>query len=602
MAALREKIEQIIIRSKDDPSLSQAVARITIAMLFLALSALLYDDPEYTTMPIISSLYFLYAIGSLYLEYRDPQKSLARKVTNMVADFGAQSIFLYTSGQGAMFVYPFMLWVIIGNGLRFGPKYLYIALTISVTFFGLATQLNPVWHQHQDFIIAMTTGLVVLTIFYATLIKKIYQLNATLEKRVKERTAQLKYRLYHDQLTKLRNRTALQSDLGKEPFVALFLIDIDNFGNYNDLYGMEVGNRILLESKQFLEDLFADQDSVLYRIYGDGFALRVRSETLLPQVEARLKEHTYFTLTLPEIDEKLTIDFTIVAVAQKERALEKADMGLKYARKRKVRFVTYSDEMCHTKEIQNRLLWKDRIKDAIAEDRVIPVFQPIVDRNGHIFKYEALMRLDQEQKLISPYFFLEIAHQTNQYEKLTDIMVEKSFSYMRETGQDLSINLTFSDIQNQRFVDSLYHKIQKERIGPQLTVEILESEDINDLVLIQTFVKNLKRLGVEVAIDDFGSGFSNFTHILKIEPDYLKIDGSLIKDIDTDEKSRKLVESIVFMSHRLGIRTVAEYVHSKEVFEIAKNLNVDAFQGFYFSEPLRSEALKDVITAQTRSR
>ena len=547
-------------------------------------------------MPTISFLYFLYAVGSLYLEYRHPQKSPARKVTNMVADFGAQSIFIYTSGQGAMFVYPFMLWVIIGNGLRFGPKYLYFALAISVTFFGLATQLNPVWHHHQEFIIAMTTGLVVLTIFYATLIKKIYQLNDTLEKRVKERTAQLKYRLFHDQLTKLRNRTALQSDLGKEPFTALFLIDIDNFGSYNDLYGMEVGNRILLESKQFLEDLFADQDSVLYRIYGDGFALRVRNERLLPQVEARLQEHTYVVLTLPEIDEKLTIDFTVVAVAQKERALEKAYMGLKHARKKRMRFVTYSDEMCHTKEIEKRLHWKNRIKDAIAEDRVIPVFQPIVDRNGHILKYEALMRLDQEQKLISPYFFLEIAHQTNQYEKLRAIMVEKSFRYMREMGQDFSINLTFSDIKNQHFVDSLYRKIQKERIGLQLTVEILESEDINDLILIQTFVKNLKKLGVKVSIDDFGSGFSNFTHILKIEPDYLKIDGSLIKDIDTDEKARKLVESIVFMSHRLGILTVAEYVHSKEVFEIAEKLHVDAFQGFYFSEPLRPESLKDVTT------
>lgn len=603
MISILTNIKQIITISKTDASLSQAIARITISIFFLILASALYDNPAYKTMIPITSVYFFYAIISLYMEYKHPQNSAKRKISNMVADFGAQSIFIYTSGLESIFVYPFILWVVMGNGIRFGSKYLYIALGISVTFFSLATQFNTVWQTHQEFVFSMTLGLIVLTLFYSTLIKKIHNLNATLEIKVKERTAQLKYRLYHDPLTKLRNRIALKSDLKKEPFVALFLIDIDKFRNFNDLYGMEIGNTVLLESVKYLKNLYSSEDIELYRIYGDGFVLRVKnSEQNQPlntdnlSIISSMAQHTSFSTMIPAVDEKLNIDFTIVAVYQKKKALEKADMGLKYARKNNKQYIDYEDKMDSKKEIENIMQWKNRIKDAINEDRVIPVFQPIVDQNGKIIKYESLMRLDQEGKLISPYFFLDIAIKTNQYEKLTNIMVEKSFNYMREVGKDFSINLSFADIKNDYFVNQLFDKIQKYRIGSQLIIEIVESEDVQDFIIVQTFVKNIKKLGVRIAIDDFGSGYSNYAHILKIMPDYLKIDGSLIKDIDKDNTAYKLVESIVFMSQKLGIKTIAEYVHSKEVFEVTKKLQVDEFQGFYFSEPLPIEELQ-ILTA-----
>lgn len=163
---------------------------------------------------------------------------------------------------------------------------------------------------------------------------------------------------------------------------------------------------------------------------------------------------------------------------------------------------------------------------------------------------------------------------------------------MREIGKNFSINLSFADIQNEHFVNQLFKKIQKYHVGSQLIIEIVESEDAQDFIIVQTFVKNIKKLGVRIAIDDFGSGYSNYAHILKIMPDYIKIDGSLIKDIDKNENAYKLVESIIFMSQKLGIKTIAEYVHSKEVFEITKKLQIDEFQGFYFYQPLPIEEVQ----------
>ncbi|MCH9812694.1 MAG: EAL domain-containing protein [Epsilonproteobacteria bacterium] len=592
----------LLRRSKKNANLSQAVARFAIATFFLLLSIFLYKSPDHEYMPLIASIYFVYAHFSLYIEYKMPKNNMKRKVLNMVADFGAQSSFIYTSGLAAVFVYPFILWVIMGNGLRFGSKYLYIALGISMTFFGLATSLNADWQTHKEFLISMTLGLVVLTFFYSTLIKKIHTLNATLENKVKERTAQLKYRLYHDQLTKLKNRTALQSDLKKEPFTALFLIDIDKFRNFNDLYGMEVGNTILLSCVKYLSNLYEEQEEgiELYRIYGDGFVLRIKhnknddlANPHAHKIISHLTKQSHFSMFLQKINEKINIDFTTVAVYQQENALVKADMGLKYAKKINKPYVDYHNEMDSTKEIENNLYWKNEIQEAIKNDNILPVFQPIVGSHGEIIKYEALMRLQQGDKLISPFFFLDVAIKTKQYEKLTSIMIEKSFTFMAKFGKDFSINLSFVDIKNESLIRHLMHKIQEYHIGSQLIIEIVESEDVEDFIIVQNFVKNIRKLGVRVAIDDFGSGYSNYNHVLQIMPDCIKIDGSLIKNIDQDDNASKLVESIIFLAKKLEITTIAEYVHSEEVFDVCKKLGIDEFQGFYFSEPLPIEKIEE---------
>ena len=143
--------------------------------------------------------------------------------------------------------------------------------------------------------------------------------------------------------------------------------------------------------------------------------------------------------------------------------------------------------------------------------------------------------------------------------------------------------------------DVFYDMVNKGQIDPALALkfedrnrlvfEILESENLSDYDFLEEFVLKYKKLGVKIAIDDFGSGYSNFIRIIRLKPDYLKIDGSLIKNIDKDNNSYEIVKSIIAFSKTLNIRTIAEYVHSEEIFNLLLELDVDEFQGYYFGKP-----------------
>lgn len=157
-----------------------------------------------------------------------------------------------------------------------------------------------------------------------------------------------------------------------------------------------------------------------------------------------------------------------------------------------------------------------------------------------------------------------------------------------DNKRDVSINLAYQDIKNLDLVRFLKKMLNNRDIAKYIIFEIVESEDIKDFEIVEDFIKTFKSLGVRIAIDDFGTGYSNFTHIMSLKPDYLKIDGSLIKNIGTNKDSFELVKAIVQFSKELNIKTIAEYVCSKEIFDIVFNLGVDEFQGYYFGKPSKS--------------
>jgi len=194
---------------------------------------------------------------------------------------------------------------------------------------------------------------------------------------------------------------------------------------------------------------------------------------------------------------------------------------------------------------------------------------------------------DGQEKMVSPYFFLDAAIKTKQYNTLSNIIIEKSFETMNDNNKDFSINISYEDIFNDTLIKIIKTNLDiYPDIGKRLIIEILETEFIDDISVMNTFIEEFKQYGVRIAIDDFGTGHSNFSNILDLNPDYIKIDGSFIKNIDTDKKSYSLVKGIIESAKELEIKTIAEFVHSKEVFEVTFDLGIDEFQGYYFSEPL----------------
>jgi len=416
-----------------------------------------------------------------------------------------------------------------------------------------------------------------------------------LEREVKRRTLELDRKLSFDELTGLSSRYSFFEDIKNVKIPILLVIDINNFRTINEIYGTTTGSLVLKKFANFLLSFSQNSTYGVYRLSGDEFALFDDVHSINPEKYERdiLRLFTQLKNFKVELEnDSITIEITIGVSTSQNDVFESAKLALDYAKKNKKHYTTYSKAIDKRQEERDALVWKDKIKYAIENSLVTPVYHAIVSKDGTILKYEALMRLKDKDTnaLITPFYFLNIAIKTGLYASLSSHVIFESLRLIDTSSKTISMNFTYQDVKNSSFINEIdsFFRLSPEA-GKRAVFEITETQSIENYDDIKEFIKRFRKYGVRFAIDDFGSGFSNFEYILEIEPDYLKIDGSLIKDIDTDEKAYILVKAIVQFSHELGIKVIAEYVHSKIIFDMLKVLNVDEYQGFYFYEPVESE-------------
>lgn len=202
------------------------------------------------------------------------------------------------------------------------------------------------------------------------------------------------------------------------------------------------------------------------------------------------------------------------------------------------------------------------------------------------------MRLiDEEGKTISPYLFLDIAKQSKLYPQITKRVLEKAFVAVNATDKKISINITAEDILNTSTKEFLFNQLKDSNNTQNIIFELVESEGIESFDEVKLFIEKIKTFGCQIAIDDFGTGYSNFEYLLKLEADIIKIDGSLIRQIDTNQNSYNVVESIVSFAKKNKIKTVAEFVATKEIQEKVLSLGIDFSQGYLLGEPQFWEGL-----------
>lgn len=399
----------------------------------------------------------------------------------------------------------------------------------------------------------------------------------------------IEHQFYFDSLTGLENRRRLTEKLDEGQNIFLIIINIDGFQEINDLYGDPAGDLILKEFAQFLQEIMIDNKG-LYRLHSDEFA-HICNSTI------DMNEFKIFASFLSEkiaqksfkIDEKseVSLSATMGISYGSEMLLVNADVALKLAKKTKKNYLIYDSSMAMTKEYEKNFDWTKRLRKAIEEDKIVPVFQPIVDtKTQKIVKYEALMRMMDDHGLyIAPIHFLELAKKNKLYHQLTKIMIEKTFAKFQHLPYFVSINISVEDILNKDIYTYILKKLEESGIGHKIVFEIIESEGIENFDKVLEFINNVKQYGAKISIDDFGTGYSNFEYLMKLKVDYIKIDGSMIKNIDSDKNSQMITKSIVSFAKNMNIKTVAEFVHSKNVFEKVKELDVDYSQGYYFGEP-----------------
>lgn len=391
-----------------------------------------------------------------------------------------------------------------------------------------------------------------------------------------------------DSLTGLGSRYKLINDIEESNLPALAILNIDKFSQINDLYGHVVGDNVIKQFSHRLSEVKNDKLIGIYHINGDEFVLLHKNILKDDFIEKLIQIKTKLDEIKIIIDkEDFSLSFSIgVSFEEKEHILETADMALKIAKKENKSLIIYRDEISLNKEYENNLKWTKKIKEAIETNKIIPIFQPIMDNlTGKIAKYESLVRMEEEDNLISPYFFLEISKKTKQYIHITKIMIEKSFEKFKNINTKFSINITIEDILNDEIKSFIYAMLESYKIGNRVIFEIVESESIEKFEQVYEFIKQIKSYGCKIAIDDFGTGYSNFEYLVKLEADYIKIDGSLIKNIDTSYTSFMVVKNIVQFSKDLGMKTIAEFVENEAIFKKVNEIGIDYSQGYYFSKP-----------------
>ena len=431
---------------------------------------------------------------------------------------------------------------------------------------------------------------------FNTLLDQVETNRKTLDDHVQKKTKEISDKLYYDELTNLRNRYALQEDIKDCEFVSIALVDIDSFDDINELYGFSTGNLVLIETANILNEFGNKYNVLINRIHGNVFSVTDKKMMGFSKYDQFISElSTLFKsrpILIEELDIEIFIDVTLgISIAQEE-PLKTAGIALKRAKKTNHRYFVYNNELDRREIIERSIFWREKIKCALKDSNIIPFYQPIFNTKKEIVKYETLMRIkdiDKDGKVsyILPNLFLDVAIKTKQYLQISNQVISKALSDLIRTEKQISFNLSFKDILDINFVESLdknldnISDINKERI----VFEILESDHITDYTILEDFINKYRRQGIKIAIDDFGTGYSNFAHILKIRPDYIKIDGSLIKDINTDKNSYEMVKSIIEFSKALNIKVIAEYIHTQEVFDLAKELGINEFQGFHLGKP-----------------
>lgn len=391
-----------------------------------------------------------------------------------------------------------------------------------------------------------------------------------------------------DKLTGLHNRLKLIEDLKNKKNVKLILINIDSFKEINNVYGYEIGDKVLKTLAERLKSFVSNHNLWVYKLSGDEFAILVDRHFPQNAFKMFINGLIYYVESNPiKINDYLIkIDITLgIADGTEENLknlLEKADMALKYAKQQKKHYMFYRKDLDIQKKYQENRYWLNVLKNAIKQDNLIAYYQGIFNnKTNKIEKYESLIRLKLENKIISPFFFLEVAKKSKLYPEITKKIFSEAVEYAKD--HEISINLSVMDILNEHTVSYILNTLKNNNL--KITFEILESEGIENYAEVCQFIKNVKEYGCKIAIDDFGSGYSNFAHILNLDVDYLKIDASLIKNLDTNKNSQIVVETIVGFAKKLGIKTVAEFVHSKEVFDKVVEMGIDYSQGYYISEP-----------------
>jgi len=373
------------------------------------------------------------------------------------------------------------------------------------------------------------------------------------------------------------------------------MIKIENFEYIEKFYNQKVVQKVEEEFSLILMEN-KPEDCEFERVFTLGYGkyvfakneehCKIGIDNLVDKIKKFQQNINGMKIDIGDIEYDLSI---LVSLSYGKNVLENINYGIKKLEETKQSFIVANDLALNEQIMAKKNIETlKKVKKAINESKIISYFQPIIDNyTQKIVKYESLVRLvDENDNVISPFFFLDIAKKGKYYSQITSMVLDNSFKALEQTNKDISINLSALDIEKVSTREKVFELLEKNSDdASRIVFELLEDESVKDFEIIKQFIEKVKKLGVKIAIDDFGAGYSNFERLLDYQPDILKIDGCLIKDLETNHYSLSVVKTIVSFAKEQNILIIAEYVENEAIYNILKNLGVDFSQGYYFGKP-----------------
>lgn len=407
----------------------------------------------------------------------------------------------------------------------------------------------------------------------------------------------IKRSAFIDKLTNVYNRNYLlesQEFINLENFI-IAAIDIDHFKKVNDTYGHIAGDKVLRQVANILSECSRAKEDIVVRYGGEEFILLVNikrkeaqySLNLLDRISRSIQDSKFYISDTETINITVSIGVNLHPNRSRKftEAFKYADMALYEAKtKGRNRIEIYKEE----KRRNNNHLSINEIKDAIEEKRVICFYQKIVDtKTQNSSHYEALLRIrDKDGSIITPNRILPVIKGTFILRNISKEILDITYNKLRKNQNvTINVNLNPQDIVNESIIEILQEYAKKKGIAPRLGLEVIETEEIASYDKAKENLLMLKDLGYKIYIDDFGSGYSNFIYLTQIQTDFIKIDGEMIKNINNDETTYLVVKSIVNFAKEAKIKTIAEFVSDKNIYNTIKELDIDYAQGYFFAKP-----------------
>lgn len=399
----------------------------------------------------------------------------------------------------------------------------------------------------------------------------------------------------------LFDRQALLHYLSEQPKdreAMVLLFELEDLDEWFSIYSPNVVSKAGEEILNLISEILP-LEAKFFQISDDKYCI------LFPNIDTRRGiefAHILKTLiierksctNLSEVDVMISSGLVVGKV---DIIIPKAFSALNHAKKllSKIYFLDIDDELFKEQQ-KKEIAYNVLIKDAVQQGKIVPFYQPIYDNKlKKITKFECLARLLDNNRVLYPFDFLEQVRLMGFMRSITYAIINNSFKAFAKNNLEFSINITEEDIRDTQTIDYLRNRCEKYGINPsRIIIEILEDIEFDDDDLIVNNILILKDMGFKIAIDDFGYANSNFGRLIKMQIDYIKIDGRFIKNMDSNPISHKIVRSITDFAKNIGVQCIAEHVHSESVHNLVRKLGVEFSQGYYIGEATSNPSIKQI--------